>query len=179
MAPIRLRMAQLHPRRLLYRLAGSTECPFGFPRQLFYQGYSPQLCRLPCREDAYTLSNTWLAHGFLSSSPPTPGSQFPRGVHHGCGRGEKDLILTQASHSSHVTSNLETAKRFAILTSCCGPSWGRRPVGVTSQMSAWEELGAGPTPFVYSLAAGRPYRMAHRVLRRLDRDHRTTKYWRD
>src|SRR5215475_399624 len=39
--------------------------------------------------------------------------------------------LTQASHSSHVTSNLETAKGFAIVTSCCGPSRARRPVSLS------------------------------------------------
>src|SRR5262249_32959183 len=38
---------------------------------------------------------------------------------------------TQASQSSNVTSYRDTANGLAIVTGCCGPSFGKRPFSLT------------------------------------------------
>src|ERR1700680_3358041 len=61
---------------------------------------------------------------------------------------------TQASHSSNVTSNLETANGFVIVTSCCGRSLASRSDSFSGEPIM--NLPAGTTiitgqPFAHSL----------------------------
>src|ERR1700730_1154487 len=63
---------------------------------------------------------------------------------------------TQASHSSNVTSNLETANGLAIVTSCCGRSLASRPDSFSGEPIM--NLPGGTTiitgqPFAHSLTS--------------------------
>src|SRR5215831_8401977 len=62
-------------------------------------------------QPTYCLASTQLT--LIAGILPRPQTSGTRG---------QAAAATQASHSSNVTSNLETANGFVIVTSCCGPS---------------------------------------------------------
>src|SRR5215510_15992253 len=94
-------------------------------------------------QPTYCLASTQLT--LIAGILPRPQTSGTRG---------HAAAATHASHSSNVTSNLETANGFVIVTSCGGPSLGSRSGSLSGEPII--NLPAGMTiitgqPFAHSL----------------------------